>query len=274
LTNLINLTNLLIFFSFSASATADVVSLCKNGLNKPILDHQTTLDTIAVNLPPNSRILDVNIRIDTVLHSYDSDLRFYLRHLGTGIAFIRNVGQGGDNFIFTHINDSASCPIGSSSCNLAPFSGIYRPTLPAMLTAFNNQPANGLWILAVSDTFPKDQGVLKSWCLTIVYDALLPAENNEHRVPEKFVLYQNYPNPFNPTTRIRFDIPVASVPRTDTRLIVYDIVGSEVAVLVNNEIASGTYEIEWDASDFPCGVYFYTLTAGDFKQTRKLILLK
>lgn len=92
-------------------------------------------------------------------------------------------------------------------------------------------------------------------------------------VPEGFTLHQNYPNPFNPTTKIKFDIPQNSNPGKAT-LIVYDIMGREVATLVNEVLTAGTYEVTFDGKDFPSGVYFIRLTAGSFVQVRKMMLLK
>jgi len=85
-----------------------------------------------------------------------------------------------------------------------------------------------------------------------------------------FYLEQNYPNPFNPSTTITFSIPENSF----TTLIVYDILGREVASLLNEEKTPGTYELKFDASDLPSGTYIYRLTAGKYTSCRKLILLK
>jgi hypothetical protein len=94
-------------------------------------------------------------------------------------------------------------------------------------------------------------------------------------VPDKFSLGQNYPNPFNPATKIRFSIPsVGQRHAFDLRLTVYDILGREIAVLVNEQLSPGTYEVDWDASDFPSGVYYYRLAAGDYTETKKMILIK
>lgn len=99
------------------------------------------------------------------------------------------------------------------------------------------------------------------------------ANNNE--VPNEFKLHQNFPNPFNPVTNIKFQIPATvETSRWDVLLAVYDILGNEIAVLANGKLAPGTYEYTWDASAFPSGVYFYRLTAGDFSNVNKMILLK
>jgi len=98
---------------------------------------------------------------------------------------------------------------------------------------------------------------------------IIPISSN---VPEKFNLYQNYPNPFNPVTKIKFDIP--SIASGSAKLTVYNILGSEVASLVNEQLNAGTYEVKWNASNYPSGVYFYTLQAGAFTETKKITLIK
>ncbi len=90
--------------------------------------------------------------------------------------------------------------------------------------------------------------------------------------PITFSLSQNYPNPFNPTTKIRFEISGSSA--AQTFLSVYDILGREVATLVNEELKPGIYEADWKASDFPSGVYFYKFETEYFTETKRMILLK
>jgi photosystem II stability/assembly factor-like uncharacterized protein len=87
---------------------------------------------------------------------------------------------------------------------------------------------------------------------------------------DNFYLYQNYPNPFNPTTTLSFVIGNQSF----VLLKVYDVLGNEIATLVNEEKQSGTYEIEFDATSLPSGIYFYQLQAGSVIQTRKMVYLK
>jgi photosystem II stability/assembly factor-like uncharacterized protein len=100
-------------------------------------------------------------------------------------------------------------------------------------------------------------------------------------IPESFLLYQNYPNPFNPVTKIKYDIPAVGQRHAfdlQTKLVIYDILGREIAVLVNEQLQPGSYETEWSAAggayNFPSGVYYYRLTAGDYSETRKMILIK
>ncbi|CAN5585313.1 hypothetical protein BH10BAC5_BH10BAC5_06470 [soil metagenome] len=90
-------------------------------------------------------------------------------------------------------------------------------------------------------------------------------------IPATFTLKQNYPNPFNPITNIRFDMPQSA----NVTLKVYNVSGQEVATLVNNEILSaGVKEVHFDATTFSSGIYFYTLSAGNFTQTKKMMLIK
>ncbi|MEO8514913.1 MAG: T9SS type A sorting domain-containing protein [Ignavibacteria bacterium] len=107
---------------------------------------------------------------------------------------------------------------------------------------------------------------------------IIPIIQIQTGIPKEFSLLQNYPNPFNPSTKIKFMIPPSSsVAQTFVRpigLSVYDILGREVTTLVNQKLAPGTYEIEWNASNFPSGIYFYKLTTGDFSESKKMMLVK
>jgi len=89
-------------------------------------------------------------------------------------------------------------------------------------------------------------------------------------MPEKYGLHQNYPNPFNPITTIKYDIPEKSF----TTLKVYDVLGNEIATLVNEEKPIGSYEIEFNANGLPGGVYFYRLQTEEFIETKKMIFLR
>jgi photosystem II stability/assembly factor-like uncharacterized protein len=92
-------------------------------------------------------------------------------------------------------------------------------------------------------------------------------------VPNKFSLSQNYPNPFNPNTKIKFDIPEQGVQHL-VQVKVFDILGREVATLVNEELKPGTYEINFDGSNLSSGIYYYKLNAGDYTQSKKMVLMK
>ena len=95
-------------------------------------------------------------------------------------------------------------------------------------------------------------------------------EQDELLLPQEIILYQNYPNPFNPLTTIKYDI----IKTQGVKLTIYDILGRELVTLVDEQQQSGHYEVKWDASNFSSGIYFYKIAAGDFHQTKKMVLMK
>ena len=106
--------------------------------------------------------------------------------------------------------------------------------------------------------------------LTIKYSQVVGITQNSNEVPEAYTLHQNYPNPFNPSTNIKFDIPKDS----DVKIAVYDMLGKEVKILVEEHKQAGSYELNFDASKLSSGMYFYKLTAGSFTGIKKMILIK
>ncbi|RPI12471.1 MAG: T9SS C-terminal target domain-containing protein [Ignavibacteriae bacterium] len=94
-------------------------------------------------------------------------------------------------------------------------------------------------------------------------------------IPNQFTLYQNYPNPFNPSTKIKFSV-TSNIKRetSNVKMVIFDVLGREVTILVNEQLKPGTYEVEWNASDFASGVYFYSLIADGYLETRKMVLIK
>ncbi|MBE2219170.1 MAG: T9SS type A sorting domain-containing protein [Ignavibacteria bacterium] len=94
-------------------------------------------------------------------------------------------------------------------------------------------------------------------------------------VPVRFSLEQNYPNPFNPATTIRFSVmPNVKAQMSKVELTVYDALGRSVAMLVNDRLAAGTYSYEWNAANFPSGIYFYELKTEGFTKTKKMVMIK
>jgi predicted outer membrane repeat protein len=100
--------------------------------------------------------------------------------------------------------------------------------------------------------------------------AVAGVEKNELVQPIGYALYQNYPNPFNPLTTIKYQIPELSF----VTIKLFDLLGSEIATLVNEEKPIGSYEVGFDGVGLPSGVYFYTLQAGSFVETKKMVLMK
>ena len=108
------------------------------------------------------------------------------------------------------------------------------------------------------------------WARLAGWDPVTDIKNFQNPNPTEFKLYPNYPNPFNPITSIEYSIPSESF----VQLKVYNVIGKEVATLVNEEQAAGECRVDFKAAEFPSGIYFYKLQNSNFTQTRKMILLK
>ena len=142
------------------------------------------------------------------------------------------------------------------------------------------QPSGALWLFSVFFT-----DSVNGWVVGAGGSSSLPGEilqttnggvtfiENESRIEvTQFKLYHNYPNPFNPSTKIKYQITNLSF----VSLKVFDVLGKEVATLVNEEKPAGRYEVEFSTNklQLTSGIYFYTLSAGSFNETKKMILLR
>jgi len=137
------------------------------------------------------------------------------------------------------------------------------------------------WIDLVADKIQRAnldgsnvEDVISSGLNSPGYINILPAptavDEDVITIPNKYVLKQNFPNPFNPSTTIKFSIPSQSF----TTLKVYDILGNEIAELVNEQLAAGNYKFNFAADNLSSGVYFYTIHEGEFTETKKMMLLR
>jgi Tol biopolymer transport system component len=117
---------------------------------------------------------------------------------------------------------------------------------------------------------------IRGWAVTAsgqisrYHEIITGIANNNNQVPKDFSLRQNYPNPFNPTTKIAYQLPKAG----NVKLTVYDLLGREVHVLVNEFKQAGNYSVDFNASNYASGIYFYRIEAGDFKDVKKMVLVK
>lgn len=116
----------------------------------------------------------------------------------------------------------------------------------------------------------RNSGGVGSWSDVWNFMTIGTTNVDESEIPKEFTLCQNYPNPFNPTTTINFELPKNSL----VTLKIYNLLGKEVATLVESEKPAGVYEVSFDASKFPTGMYIYQLHAGNFIETKKMILIK
>ena len=129
---------------------------------------------------------------------------------------------------------------------------------------------NGLVIIVNTNHTQPDTGRIQIVGFQIVQGKLLTSVEAPKAVPASYLLAQNYPNPFNPSTEISFTVPS----RSHVTLTVFNLLGMQVAELVNGEKEAGSYNVLFNASTMASGVYFYRLQAGNFLQTRKMVLLK
>jgi len=131
-----------------------------------------------------------------------------------------------------------------------------------------------IWIASGKDLGASDRGIFGiSFTSCAMNIRKLSGNANEYS------LYQNYPNPFNPVTKIHFDIPPLTPPLVKVgsgmaTLKIYDITGREIQVLVNEIQQPGSFEVTFDGSNLPSGAYFYQLRAGDFVETKKMLMIK
>jgi hypothetical protein len=106
--------------------------------------------------------------------------------------------------------------------------------------------------------------------VTIKYNQLIGIQPISNEIPNQFSLSQNYPNPFNPITKIKFTLPKSSF----VTVVVYDAPGREIETIVNEQLNPGTYETDWNALNYPSGIYYYKLNAENYTDTKKMVLIK
>ena len=158
------------------------------------------------------------------------------------------------------------------------FTGGERATLDlsdSLLVQFNNHAGGKVFLPADSTGDKRVSGGYYKIYLPDYYigDSVLvgvKSKEIKNQLPESYSLSQNYPNPFNPSTVINFNLPRVS----NVELKVYNLLGQEVATLVNQEMNAGNHDVKFNASSLSSGIYFYTLKAGDFISSKKMLLLK
>jgi len=194
-----------------------------------------------------------------------------------GSSFIKVDGDG--NIVWTNPDaDSSFALLLHAKLIMDQFDNIYLAagTLTEMAVCKVNSNGSSAWTVTMPGSYANDITLGNDNNVYVVGGATAKinqstiSSNDDGSQLTKFNLEQNYPNPFNPTTTISFSIPSSAF----TSLKVYDIIGNEVATLVNEEKPAGNYEVRFNASSLTSGTYFYRLTAGSFIQTRKMILIK
>ncbi len=145
----------------------------------------------------------------------------------------------------------------------------YGPTEDTLMQVHSpaQVPGRYYWMVVANDGMI---AVSSSEIFAFTIYSLADAEENEDNIPDEFALHQNYPNPFNPSTTIKYELPEES----EVQLIIYNSLGEKAAELVDEFQKAGSYEVEWNVGNLSSGVYFYTISTGNFRQTKKMILAK
>ena len=214
---------------------------------------------------------EMNIISSTALAIWDTGYVYGYYPNGNPLEWspLRFYGSASGSVTFSDINNDGQVDMVVSVKGLSASSYmgtyIYVWTFPGVTFSYDNFP----WPMYGHDRYRTFQHGF------IPPDEPVGINTISNNIPDKFYLYQNYPNPFNPSTSIRFDVPSSSF----VKITIYNILGKEVTTLINEELSSGSYEVEWpaptgDGMDYPSGVYFYKLTANDFVDVKKMVLVK
>ena len=231
------------------------------GGNWEVRNTTQSLENLVVD-PTNSEVLyATSFNIGEITKSTDGGLTWNVVHSTSNVREI-SINPQHSNYVYAATFGSGvqrSTDSGASWHN-------YNNEL-GNLACFSVQPATGQPHKLFVATFGNS--------IYQVEETVTSIEDHEKPVALDFKLSQNYPNPFNPSTKIKFTIPdVETGHAPSVQLLVYDVLGNEITTLVNEEKTEGTYEVEWNASNVPSGVYFYQLKTGSFVQTKKMLLLK
>jgi aminopeptidase N len=206
------------------------------------------------------------------------DLSYFFDEWIYGVSYPKYTVKWSSSTVGNNIYDVTVNVIQTSNTNLQSFTmpiqiKIITVNGDTTVTVLNNQRSQKFDILVNSQpryiTFDPNNNILKDLTTTDTIDLTKPAS---------FLLEQNYPNPFNPTTNIEYSIPVQINGYIPVKLVVYDILGRQVAVMVNQKQSAGSYKISFPpvgiSKTLPSGIYIYSLTAGDFRSVKKMTLLK
>ncbi|MBZ0203148.1 MAG: T9SS type A sorting domain-containing protein [Ignavibacteria bacterium] len=252
--------------SYSTPGLYTVKLRISNTFGSDSLTRTSYIRVRGAGMSPFSLISPVTFTRITVSGSDTSKLNFSWTKSSTNPTVnykikLRKIGSSTDYF-FTSNLGGLDTTAGVRKSTLDSLAGIMGTTGDSVRCTWRAWSYNGIDSLSSSG----------SNILTLVRSTI-GIQIISSEIPASFNLYNNYPNPFNPVTRIKFDIP--NIAGNDiVNLAVFDILGKQSAVLVNQYLKAGKYEADWDASNYPSGVYFYRISAGEYTDTRKMILIK
>ncbi|MCC6253546.1 MAG: endonuclease, partial [Ignavibacteriaceae bacterium] len=269
--NFLNATQESVFREWNVFDTVGVVESNRNNAiallqlkRNPFIDHPEFVDRIYSFINNNVRpvfaeleVLPLKVEFDSTLVSTSSSNQIYIANSGSAQLVVDSISISDSRFSISSNNFSIE-PFSYSKISLL-FNPDSIKNYQATLKVFSNAGTQQIALTGIG----KDNAA---------------GVEDEKAIPLAFSLEQNYPNPFNPTAKIQYSIG----DRQFVSLKVYDILGNEIATLVNEEKPTGNYEVEFSVEQFAAanglaissGIYFYQLQAGDFIQTKKMILMK
>jgi plastocyanin len=215
------------------------------------------------------------IATDSLRSSLLAALLLFLLGTSAAEASVKHIIQFGGTLGLVYSPNSLSVSVGDTIEWQGDFSThpLSSTTIPATAASWHNGSGTVFdYVVMVPGTYNYQCDVHFSFGMVGSFVATATGVEGEESAgePSSFRLYQNSPNPFNPSTSIRFDIPQTS----QVRLVVYNVLGQQVATLANDVRPAGRYTVLFDAGKLASGVYLYRLTAGDFVATRRLMLLR
>jgi enterochelin esterase-like enzyme len=212
----------------------------------------------------NNSPYKVDFPIDSVGNWIDSVWNKWLLH--DPAHLVKNITPNSDLTIFFDCGTS-------DEYKLYRFNTAFRDTLDKLGLSYEFQSFSGSHMNQLGSRFTIAFQFLDS--VMNKSGATWVANYQNKNIPQKYILYQNYPNPFNPSTKIKYSVPTVGTSLMKfVQLKVYDILGNEVATLVNEEKSAGIYEVGWNPANLPSGVYLYQLKSGSYSATKKLMLIK
>jgi len=230
----------------SLGTNATIVAYAGSNSNRVYFDNESWAPP-APQIFVNPTALDFgNVEVNT-----SSMLPFNIENTGTADLIVTNITSSEPAFT-VNLTSTTITPGNNQDVEVT-----FTPTL--------EQTYNG-----TIDITHNAAGSPTSVTVTGVGDPAVGVEDDLSGIPDDFALMQNYPNPFNPATTIYYALPEAS----SVELIVYDILGNEIMKFVEDQQAAGYHKINFDASGFISGIYFYQIQAGDFVETKKMVLMK
>jgi subtilisin-like proprotein convertase family protein len=223
----------------------------------------------SIFMPQSLTISDINV-FAAITHTFANDISISLVNPAGTTTRILYPGASPDlgMHMITIFDDQADSTIGGTLP--APWSPRVKPT--NALSIFNSQNSSGWWKIVVTDIYTSaDDGTLIGWGIQFNNQTVTGVgDPSITGIPNRFMLYQNYPNPFNPVTTVKYDL----AKDVKVKITVYDLLGREVAVPVNEFKKAGSYSMKFDGTQMASGIYFYKIEAGNFVETKKMILVK